>query len=82
MSNRTQKNQNNEIRIEQLPYEEALSQLEEIVETLESKELTLEKSVDLFERGQLLVKYCSKLLDQTELKVQQVIENELVNFES
>jgi exodeoxyribonuclease VII small subunit len=32
----------------------------------------LEESLALYERGQELVAYCAKLLDEAELKVQQV----------
>ena len=82
MPNTKQEIQINQTPLEQLSYEEALSELEDIVETLETEELTLEKSVNMFERGQSLVKFCTKLLDQTELKVQQVLGEELVDFES
>jgi exodeoxyribonuclease VII small subunit len=55
--------------VEELNYEQAFKQLEEIVATLESEEHTLEESLDLYERGQALANRCSDLLDKAELKV-------------
>ena len=44
--------------IEDLTFEEALIELEEIVTQLESGDLTLEASLALFERGQKLANRC------------------------
>ncbi len=53
-------------------FEEAFAELEQIVTRLESGGLTLEESLRLFERGQALAAYCSKQLDEAELKVKQL----------
>lgn len=74
-------NQSQENPIEQLTYEQAYRELEEIVAVLESDERTLDSALALFERGQLLARYCSNLLDQAELKVQQVSGEQLVEFQ-
>lgn len=66
--------------VEQLTYEQAFSQLEEIVSLLESDEHSLDLALTLFERGQALARYCAGLLDQAELKVQQLSSEELVDF--
>jgi exodeoxyribonuclease VII small subunit len=52
-----------------LPFEEALRELEQIVSRLEHEKLSLEESLSLFERGQLLGDYCGGLLDRAELRV-------------
>jgi exodeoxyribonuclease VII small subunit len=70
-----------ETPIESLSYEEALNQLEAIIDTLELGEQTLEQSLTLFERGQTLAHRCSFLLDQAELKVKMLSGNDLVDFE-
>ena len=67
--------------IESLAYEEALEQLEEIINTLELGEQTLEQSLALYERGQALAHRCSNLLDQAELKVKTLSGDDLVDFE-
>jgi len=55
-----------------LPYEQALAELESIVAALESGEHSLDEVLRAFERGQLLVKHCAALLEQAELKIQQI----------
>jgi exodeoxyribonuclease VII small subunit len=56
--------------VEELSYEAANQELEQVVGQLEAGEQSLEESLALFERGQALIKRCSELLDQAELKVQ------------
>jgi exodeoxyribonuclease VII small subunit len=58
--------------IEELTFEQAFAELEESVHTLERGDLPLEESLALYERGQELSAYCAKLLDEAELKIQQV----------
>ncbi len=59
----------NKIEIEAMNYESAFAALQQVVTQLESQELALEESLQLFQQGQLLVKHCSRLLEQAELKV-------------
>ncbi len=66
--------------VEQLTYEQALSELEAIVSAMESEEQSLESALALFERGQILSHYCADLLDRAELKVQQISGEDLVDF--
>lgn len=58
--------------IQTMDFETALNALQENVTQLESEDLPLEKSLALFERGQILAKRCAVLLEQAELKVQQL----------
>ena len=67
--------------IEQLTYEEALLELEQIVEVLEGEQNPLEESMKLFERGQALVRQCGALLESAQLKVQKLAGDSLVGFE-
>ena len=57
---------------EQLSFEEALSRLEKIVQTLEAGGLRLEEAVALFEQGMGLVKICNERLNAAELKISQL----------
>lgn len=61
-----------ETPVEKLTYEKALEELDEIVSALEGDEQSLEAALALFERGQALAKHCARLLDEAELKVQQL----------
>lgn len=60
---------------ESLAFEDALAQLEEIVGQLEGGTLSLDESLELFERGQRLATLCNVKLDQAELKIQQLTTN-------
>lgn len=67
--------------VEELTYEEALAELEEIVNLLEGEQSQLEDAIKLFERGQALAARCSVLLEAAELKVRQVVGDEVTDFE-
>lgn len=67
--------------LEELSYEQALAELENIVAALETNDHALDKTLALFERGQDLARYCAGLLDQAELKVKQLSGTELVDFD-
>lgn len=67
--------------VEELTYEEALAELEGIVEALEGEQNQLEDAIRLFERGQALVKQCGALLDAAQIKVQKLAGESLVEFE-
>ncbi|HJQ13454.1 MAG TPA: exodeoxyribonuclease VII small subunit [Anaerolineales bacterium] len=65
----------------ELTYEEALAELEEIVSALEGEQNQLDESIKLFERGQQLAAHCGVLLEAAELKVKQVVGDEVIPFE-
>ena len=71
---------NPDLPIDQLTYEQAFTALEQVVSNLESDENSLDIALALFERGQSLARRCSTLLDQAELKVQQISGDELIDF--
>lgn len=68
--------------IEELAFEAAFAELEAIVTQLEAGQLPLEESLALFERGQALAARCGQLLENAELKVKQLVGNELEDFEA
>ena len=57
-------------------FEQAIAELEEVVGKLEKGELTLDESIDFFQKGVELSKYCSKRLDEAERKITLLIEKE------
>ena len=67
--------------VEELSYEEALVELEEIVSALEGEQNQLEEAIKLFERGQALASRCGVLLEAAELKVKQVVGDVVIPFE-
>lgn len=67
--------------VEELSYEEALAELDQIVSALENEQGQLEDAIRLFERGQALAGRCGVLLEAAELKVKQVVGEEITAFE-
>jgi exodeoxyribonuclease VII small subunit len=61
-----------ETQLSNLSYEQAFNELETILAALESEQKPLDESLKLYERGQLLVQYCTALLDQADLRIQQL----------
>lgn len=62
--------------LEELSYENALQELEELVHKLETGENDLQTTLLYFERGQSLASYCISLLDNAELKVEEILKGE------
>ena len=50
-------------------FEQAMKQLEQIVQDLESEDLPLEKAIKKFEEGIQLSKFCSGKLDESEKRI-------------
>ena len=51
-------------------FESAIAELEALVKTLEEGDLPLEKSLELFERGVQLSRFCHSKLEQAERRVE------------
>jgi len=66
--------------VAELTYEQAYIQLEEIVAALEGSDYPLERTIELYERGQELAKYCTELLEQADLRLKKLTENGLADF--
>jgi exodeoxyribonuclease VII small subunit len=67
--------------VEQMTYEQAFNELESIVTELEIDDRSLEEALALFERGQVLARHCAQMLEQAELKVQELSGEDLVDFD-
>ena len=50
-------------------FEQAMKQLEQIVQDLESGDMPLEKAIKKFEEGIQLSKFCTEKLDESEKKI-------------
>ena len=58
--------------INELSFEEAYTELQSVIQKLESDELVLDESVSLYERGRHLSAHCQKLLDNAELRIKKL----------
>ena len=56
-------------------FEDALSELEELVRKMESGEMGLEEMVAAFEKGQKLVKSCTDRLNEVERRIEVIKKN-------
>ena len=52
-----------------ITFEQAMQRLEEIVEILETEEISLEKSVDLYKEGMELAEFCQTKITKAETEV-------------
>jgi exodeoxyribonuclease VII small subunit len=62
-------------------FEVALEDLEQVVEQLESGELSLEDSLAAFEKGVGLVKYCNQKLNEAEKRVELLVKDKEGKFQ-
>lgn len=58
--------------VEVLSFEDALRELEVIVEGLERGQGSLDDAIAAYERGALLKKHCQKKLEEARLKVEKI----------
>ena len=58
--------------INKLSFENALAELEEIVDSLEGGSVDLEKSIEYYTRGSMLKLHCQKKLDEAVLKLEEM----------
>jgi len=64
-------------------FEDSFDELQKLVHSIESGKLTLDESIDTFERGVKLAAFCRKRLDEAEAKIQKLTkENALEDFET
>lgn len=60
---------------QELKFEEAIADLEQVVEQLESGDLSLEDSLAAFEKGVGLVRCCNQKLSEVEKKVELLVKD-------
>jgi exodeoxyribonuclease VII small subunit len=60
------------VPVEEMSFEAALKELEQIVTRLERGEVPLAESILIYERGDALKKHCDALLKQAEARVEKI----------
>ena len=64
---------------EKISFEDALKDLEEIVDNLNNDELELEKAISAYEKGMELKKICEQRLKEAKLRIENIKdENETI----
>ena len=62
-----------EKKIEEMSFEEAYEKLNKILEKFESGDVSLETSINLYEKGMWLKNHCDKKLQNAEMKIKKVV---------
>lgn len=57
-------------------FEEAMGEMEKIVERLEQGDVPLEEAIDLFQKGMTLSKTCHQKLQKVEEKMDQILQED------
>ena len=55
-----------------LSFEQAVSELENIVARLERGDVALDQSIEIYERGEALKKHCETLLNAAEARIEKI----------
>tara|TARA_A100001234_G_scaffold191610_1_gene178374 strand:- start:231 stop:437 length:207 start_codon:yes stop_codon:yes gene_type:complete len=62
-----------------ISFEDALKDLEEIVENLNNDELELEKAISAYEKGMELKKICEQRLEEAKLRIENIKDENETN---
>ncbi|GAK39916.1 exodeoxyribonuclease VII small subunit [Paenibacillus urinalis] len=61
---------------QELNFEAAMAELEEVVNQLERGDVPLEQAIELFQRGMKLSQMCNQKLEQVERKIEMIVEED------
>ena len=60
------------IKLEKLTFEEAMKELEELVDSLDKGDVSLDEAIIAYDRGSQLKDYCQKKLHEAKMKVETI----------
>ena len=60
------------IELEQLTFEEAMKELELLVDSLDKGDISLDKAIAAYDRGSQLKDHCQKKLNEAKMKVETI----------
>jgi exodeoxyribonuclease VII small subunit len=67
---------------EEMPFEEAMSELESLVRQLEEGKFSLEEAISAFEKGSKLKSICEEKLKQAQLKIEKILPGDGAGFQA
>ncbi len=62
-------------------FEAAMAELDTLVERMENGQLPLEESISAYQRGTELLRYCEKVLNNAQQRIQVLENGELKDFQ-
>ena len=60
------------IKLEKLTFEEAMKELEKLVDSLDKGDVSLDEAIAAYDRGSQLKDYCQKKLHEAKMKVETI----------
>ena len=66
--------------LEKLTFEEAMRELEELVDSLDKGDISLDEAIAAYDRGSQLKDYCQKKLHEAKMKVETIQSSD--NFDT
>ena len=67
------------IELEKLTFEEAMKELEELVDSLDKGDASLDEAIAAYDRGSQLKDYCQKKLHDAKMKVETIQASENID---
>ncbi|MDC6451937.1 exodeoxyribonuclease VII small subunit [Alphaproteobacteria bacterium] len=63
---------NNDNMLDKMTFEEAMNELENLVESLDKGDISLDQAIEAYDRGSQLKDYCQKKLNEAKMKVETI----------
>ena len=81
---------NNDNVLDKMTFEEAMNELEKLVESLDKGDISLDQAIGAYDRGSQLKDHCQKKLNEAKMKVEtiqssdnsDVVPDKLTSFDS
>ena len=67
------------IKLEKLTFEEAMKELEKLVDSLDKGDVSLDEAIAAYDRGSQLKDYCQKKLNDAKMKVETIQASENID---
>jgi exodeoxyribonuclease VII small subunit len=71
-----QKRKDNKKEIESLSFEQAIENLTEIVEKIETGQVPLAESLQQYEKGMAMIQHCRRILLDAEKRIEEIADND------
>ena len=80
---------NNDNILDKMTFEEAMNELEKLVESLDKGDISLDQAIAAYDRGSQLKDHCQKKLNDAKMKVEtiessdntEIVPNKLTSFD-
>ena len=71
---------NNDQLLNGMSFEEAMKELEKLVDSLDKGDVSLDEAISAYDRGSKLKDYCQKKLEEAKMKVETIQSSEGANI--